>query len=132
MSRLLSFGLAAVIATTAALPMASFAQEDSEATANFKNVGRVLRNARTMDAAALATNLTEIRQYLVANSSITPGRPAGATDEQVAEFHREMHYALGMFDAAIAMANAGNADAAKALLAEVNSFREKMHKKYEI
>lgn len=136
MSKLLNIGAAVAFAVTASLPMASFAQEDSEVTVNWKEMGqklgRGMANVNRMDAAEISSTLTEIRPFIVANADLTPDVLAGASEAELAAWHADVMYALGMFDAASAAADAGEADAAKAIMGAFNTLREDMHEKYGI
>lgn len=131
MSKLLSIGLATLLAFTATLPVTSFAQ-DSEVTSNFKQIGRAMRGFSSQEGQDLADAMRGVRQYLQANTGLTPSVLEGSSDAEVAEFQRSVSYALGMFDSAIALAEAGENDAAKALLGMITNVRDNMHEKYDI
>ena len=53
MSKLLSLGFAALLAFTATFPVTSYAQ-DSEVTANFKQIGRAMRGFSAQEGQELA------------------------------------------------------------------------------
>lgn len=111
----------------------SLAQDDSEVTQNFKQIGREMRAMNRMDdPAELAATLTEIRQYAVNNTSLTPDVLADASAEELAEFHAGVDQLIAMMDEAIAFASAGDLDSAKAKLSEMGDFRGEKHDQYGI
>lgn len=134
MTKLLSLGLATLMATTFAT--GAFAQEDSEVTTNWKNMGRELgrgmANVSRMDADEIVETFTAIRGNLVANIDLVPDVLSDASAEELQTWKQEVQYSLGMFDAAIAAAKEGQAEAAVAIMAAFDDYRGDMHEKYGI
>lgn len=143
MSKLLKLGAVAAIAFAVSLPISSYAQpaggarggaseDDSAVTANFKNVGRAMRGFARLEGDELAEAMGEVRQYLVGNGDLTPDLLAGSSAAEVAGFHADLKYALGLFDAAYVLAGEGESDSAKVLIAFLDSFHDEMHEKYGV
>ena len=134
MTKLLNLGLAAVMAAT--FSAGAVAQEDSEVTTNWKNMGRELgrgmANVSRMDADEIVEIFSAIRGNLVANIDLVPDVLADASEEDLIAWKGEVKYALGMFDAAIAAAEEGQAEAAVAIMATFDDYRGDMHDKYGI
>lgn len=131
MSKLLNLGVVAAFVFAASLPVTSFAQ-DSEVTSNFKQVGRALRGFNSLEGQELADAMRETRQHLAANTGLTPSVLEGSSAADVAEFQRGVAYALGMYDAAIGLAEEGHSDAAKAILSAITDVRDNMHDRYDV
>lgn len=131
MSKLLNLGAIAIFAFAATLPVVSYAQ-DSEVTANFKQMGRTMRNLNSLEGQELADAMLGIRQYLVANAELTPSVLEGKSDEEITDFREGVMYALGMFDAAIALAEQGHNGGAKAVIAAIGDYRSGKHDFYGV
>lgn len=134
MTKLLNLGIAAVMAATFAT--GAVAQDDSEVTTNWKNMGRELgrgmANVGRMDAAQMVETFTAIRGNIVKNAELVPDVLAGASEAELAAWVADVKYSLGMFDAAIAAAEAGQAEAAAAIMMAFDGLRGDMHEKYGI
>ena len=131
MSKILNLCVATAFAFAATMPISSFAQ-DSEVTSNFKQMGRTMRSLNSLEGQELADAMKGIREYLVANTMLTPSVLEGQTAEEIREFQDGVTYALGMYDAAIALAEQGHNGGAKAVIAAIGDFRGNMHDKYDV
>ncbi len=134
MTKLLNLGLAAVMAAT--FSAGAVAQEDSAVTTNWKNMGRELgrgmANVGRMSADEMVETFNAIRGNMVANADLVPDVLADADEAALAEWKNDVMYSLGMFDAAIAAAEEGEAEAAAAIMAAFDDLRGDMHEKYGI
>jgi soluble cytochrome b562 len=132
MSKLINLGVAAIFAFMATLPIAAYAQDDSEVSSNFKQMGRTMRSLTSLEGQELADAMIGIRQYLVANAELVPSMLEGKSAEEIAEFQDGINYALGMYDSAIGLAEAGHNGGAQTVIAQLGDFRGDMHEKYGV
>lgn len=132
MPKSLFVSAAVAIAVLATPAYAVVPDEDSVVSRNFKSIGRELRSlGRISDPAEMVEKLETFLTTLQANREEMPSFMEAGT-EQYADFQDGVDEFIAEVESALALAKAGDLDAAKEVASGFRDLKDKYHEHFEL